>query len=205
MFNKCTCSWFSLVKTIAAVIVLLGSTPANALNLVGLSPIEDIVEVGSDFTLDLMMDFDDVTVGGGVEITYSSDLTFLSFTFDPGFTANFGLLSPAPGETVLPLEIAFGWLIFTGIGGETGKYTVGQLTFHAAGVGPAAIVTTAVSSSLAGPYYGPANPSVPLAVEFGSATLTIVPESKTAFLLGLGFIGLAWMGRVRESYTNPLV
>ena len=79
MFNKCTCSRFSLV--IAAVIVLLGSTPANALNIVSLDPIEQVVGVGSDFTLDLIMDFDDVTVGGGLEITYSSDLTFLSFIF----------------------------------------------------------------------------------------------------------------------------
>lgn len=192
---------FSRSGLIVAAIAILGmsSTSANAVNLIDFGPASQSMEVGSEFTLDIMMYFDDVTVGGGLEVTFSSGLTFLSFDFNPAFTANFGLLGPDPGSVAPVLDIAFGWLIFTGIGGETGTHNVGQLRFRADGPGPVEIVLAEESNSAAGPYYGPANLNSALDVDFGSATINVlpIPEPHTAVLLGMGLLGLSRAGRGR--------
>ncbi len=200
MFIECSWLRFSLGRSIVSAIIILGlnSTSANALNRIYFTPGSQSIQVGSEVTLDIMMDFEDVTVGGGLEVTYSSGLTFLSFDFNPTFTANFGLLGPDPGSVAEALDIAFGWLIFTGIGGETGVHNVGQLTFSASGPGPVEIVMSDVSGTAAGPYYGPASLSSPLPVDFGSATLDIIispiPELRSGILLGMGLLGLSWAG-----------
>jgi len=207
MFDKITGSTLSSLRSIAVVLVLLGSAPAHALNVIGLSPSEPYVVAGSDFTLDLTMSFDELTVGGGVEVSYDSTvLTFLSFSFDPAFTGNFGLQGPAAGSNVIPLEIGFGWFVGPG-GGETGAHTVGQLMFRADGTGPSTIVATSSSLLSPGPFFGPANLSSPMVVEFRSADIEIgtlsqnaLPEPSTALLMGFGLVGLAgWGGRVRAS------
>ena len=193
---------FSRSGLIVAAIVILGlnSTSANALNRIDFAPAVQSLQAGSNVTLDIVMSFDDVTVGGGIEVTYSPGLTFLSFDFDPTFTANFGLMGPAPGSTASgePFEVSFGWLIFTGIGGETGTHTVGQLVFKADGPGPVQIVMAEENTGSAGRYYGPANLTAPLVVEFGSATINVVaapiPEPQSGILLGMGLLGLTWAG-----------
>jgi len=197
-------SWlrFSRSGLIVAAIVILGlnSTAANALNRIDFAPAVQSMQAGSNLTLDIVMSFDDVTVGGGIEVSYSSGLTFLSFDFDPTFTANFGLMGPDPGSTATALEISFGWLIFTGIGGETGTHTVGQLVFQANGTGPGPvqIVMAEENNGAAGRYYGPANLNSPLVVEFGSATINVesvpIPEPQSGILLGMGLLGLTWAG-----------
>jgi hypothetical protein len=182
---------------VAAIAILgLNSTSANAVNRIDFTPALQSMQVGSDLTLDIVMNFDEVTVGGGLEITYSPGLTFLSFDFDPNFSANFGLTGPDPGSVDPALEISFGWLIFTGIGGETGTHIVGQLVFRANGPGPVQIVMAEESTGSAGAYYGPANLNSPMIVEFGSATINVVPipEPQTGMLIGLGLLGLSWAG-----------
>ena len=200
MFHGSIGSKFIFAKAIAVAIVVLGlgSTSANALNIIGLSPVSQSAEEGSDFAIDIFMDFDEVTIGGGFEVTFdSSELTFLTFRFDQNFTANFGMMSPADGETDQPLEIAFGWLDFSGGGGPTVPTTVGQLTFRAGGPSPLTMVMMTPSGSNPGPYYSPGNSSPLLAVEFGSVAVAvvalpaIVPEPESGLLLVAGLIGLA--------------
>jgi hypothetical protein len=211
MFHLLIGSKSILANAIAVAIVIVGlsSTSANALNIIGLSPASQSVQVGSDFAIDIFMDFDEVVIGGGFEVTFdSSELSFLTFRFDQNFTANIFMLAPVDGEVDLPLEIAFGWLDFSGGGGPTGPTTVGQLTFRAEGPGPAVIVMTSSSSSNPGPYYAPGNASSPLAVEFGSTTLDViappvlVPEPQSALLLVVGLIGLAQLGSARVSQAR---
>ena len=193
-------SWlrFSRSGLIVAAIAILGlnSTSANAVNRIDFGPASQSLQAGSEFTLDIIMNFDDVTVGGGLEVTYSPGLTFLSFDFNPNFTANFGVVGPDPGSVAEVLDISFGWLIFTGIMGETGIHNVGQLVFRANGPGPVEIIMAEESNSAAGPYYGPANLNSPMSVEFGSATINVlpIPEPQSGILLGMGLLGLTWAG-----------
>ena len=49
----------------ALLLVVLASSPAGALNTISLAPADQSVEIDSTFTVDVIMDFDDVTVGGG--------------------------------------------------------------------------------------------------------------------------------------------
>ena len=73
---------------------------------------------------------------------------------------------------------------------------MGQLVFRANGPGSVQIVMAEESNGNAGPYYGPANLNSPMNVEFGSATINVVPipEPQTGILFGLGLLGLSWAG-----------
>jgi hypothetical protein len=211
MFETYTKVRCAVAGLITAVILVLGSSPAYALNVISLDPAVQSVEVGSEFMVDLMMDFDDVTVGGGVEITLDPLLTFLSFDFDPAFTANFGLTGPLAGETVQPLEIGFGWFLLTPVGGATGTYTVGQLTFRAEASSASQVISTAGSALTPGPFFGPGS-GTPMSVQFGQASVTIsspaatggdpagtAPEPGPALMLGLGLTGLAFVRRPKHT------
>jgi hypothetical protein len=149
---------------------LLTST-ATAQNLVRLNPTESTTGVGPpDVALDLEIDFSDMTVGGGVEVTYDASLLeFLSFTFaqDP----NFGLTGPADGDPTQPLMIGAGWFAVEPPLGVSGVHTIGTLLFRAIGNG-AASVSTSESLSNPGPYFS-ASGLIPLVVIYNSAVVNI--------------------------------
>lgn len=170
-------------------LMLCASTLASAQNIVRLSPTAQAVAT-SDPTLsiDLEIDFAQTTVGGGVEITYdAARLRFDAFTFsdDP----NFGLLGPAPGETLQPLEIGFGWFSFP-TSGVSGLHTVGTLTFVPLAEGQA-IVQTGPSLIAPGQFFGPGSPSSPLVVDFEAASVHVVPEPTLSVALCSGVVGLS--------------
>ena len=67
-------------------ILLVGftlSSTASAQNVLRFIPSEiPVASVSSNVTLDLELEFSDVTAGGGIEVTYdASRLTFISFQF----------------------------------------------------------------------------------------------------------------------------
>ena len=170
-------------------LMLCASTLASAQNIVRLSPTTQAVAT-SDPTLsiDLEIDFAQATVGGGVEITYdAARLKFDAFTFsgDP----NFGLMGPAPGETLQPLVVGFGWLSFNPPFGVTGFHTIGTLTFVPLAEGQA-IVQTGPSLISPGQFFGPDTPS-PLASDFEAASVHVVPEPTLSVALCSGVVGLS--------------
>jgi len=187
-----------LKELLLATFVLGGlfASPASALNSIVLGPSSLTVTEGESFAIQLVMDFDDATAGGGIEITHDSLVSFISFDFDSNFVGNFGLTAPADNEVVQPLEIGFGFLTMAPPFGISGRHVVGTITFEALGVGATQFVTTAASGFNPGPFYGPADPFAPMAVSFGSSAVTIVPaqpvpEPSTALLMFLGLAGLS--------------
>ncbi|MCP4904460.1 MAG: PEP-CTERM sorting domain-containing protein [bacterium] len=190
-------SFNRLVAILATVFAFLCASNAAAFtclpdsNCIYLNPDTQDVLLGNTFQVDLMMDFSDVTVGGGVEITYDPLVLFQSFAFDPSFVGDFGLSSPTNNSLVQPLEIGFGFFVLSEPHGESGLHTVGSATFLAIGTGTLQMITTGSSASSPGPFYDPL--STPLSVNFGSSSVDItpIPEPSTAALIGLGLATLA--------------
>ncbi len=180
-------------------LLLSSASSAQALNSIYLSATAPEIPVGNDFQVQLLMDFDDVTSGGGIEISFDpSSLSFKSFQFDSLFSANFGLTGPADAASMQPLEIGFGFFVPVAPFGAVGQHTIGTLTFTAVGVATAQQIHAGPSVLLPGPFYGPSSTS-PLPVEFGSVgvNVVVVPEPTCALLIGCGLGLLARRGRTR--------
>lgn len=185
-----------VVSTVVATLLLFAASAGWAQNIVRLTPVSQTVQLTDpNVTLDLEIDFAEVTVGGGVEVTYDATrLQFDSFVFtnDP----NFLLMGPAQGETAQPLEIGFGWLVVTPPFGVSGPHTIGTLTFLPIADGTAA-VDTGPSASSPGPFFAPGG-ATPLVVDFQDATVEVVPEPAVGVGLASGIAALVGMKRNRE-------
>ena len=185
-----------LKEFLLATFVLGGlfAAPASALNSIVLDPTELTVTEGDTFTLQMVMDFDDPTTGGGLEITYDSLVSFISFDFDAGLgDTPFFRMPPAANDTNQPLELGFGFFMSP----ASGQRVVGTFTFRAEGVGTSQFVTLAPSGLIPGPFYGPLDPMNPMDVTFGSSAITIVaaqnivPEPSATLLMFVGLVGLS--------------
>jgi hypothetical protein len=167
-----------LNAVLTLVVGLSLASISAAQNLVRLNPTQSTTDVGApDVALELEIEFLDVTVGGGVEITYDASLLeFVSFTFsqDP----NFGLLGPGDGDPAQPLEIGAGWFTVEPPRGVSGVHTIGTLLFRAIGNGVAS-VSTSESPISPGPYFS-ASSSTPLLVSYHSAAVNIGPVAVPA-------------------------
>ena len=122
--------------TLVALACLSFAGPAFALNSIDLDPASLTVNQGENFSIQLTMNFDEATVGGGLEVTYTTNVSFVSFEFNPSLTSTFGLTGPtnnAPGQ---PLEIGFGFFTMAPPFGVSGSHVVGTFTFNALAVGP---------------------------------------------------------------------
>jgi hypothetical protein len=188
--------WLAIAMVCAACIFMVPA--ASAQNAVTLMPHVQSIELeDSSVTVDLEIDFADVTVGGGVEVTYDATrLRFVSFEFQA--EQSFLLTGPALREVAQPLEIGNGWMIFAPPFGVSGLQTIGTLTFTPMAEGEA-FVQTAPSLISPGPFYPPDGAS-PLTVMFGGATI-VVPEPGFATGLAIGGVLLCVM-RERWAYQS---
>ena len=199
----------SLFASIAAL-VILSASQAAALNSIELTPATGTVAAGDQINISLIMNFDDLMTGGGLEFSYDAvGLSFVSFSFDVGFGGNFGLSAPAAGDSTNPLSIGFGFFSTAPPYGVSGEHLIGTLVFEALapGIGLTSTISTGASSVFPGPFFGPADPINPMVVEFGSTQVMVsspapIPEPSTALLLLVGLTGLSafpnWVNRSKN-------
>lgn len=188
---------FVLLSISSVALLLLGASQATALNSLELG---QATQDGDHLNISLMMNFEDRTNGGGLEILFDSSVfSFVSFDFDSGFSGFPGFSSVnhlAENE----ISVSFGFFTFAPPYGWMGAQTVGALTLKAlstTGVGTTSTVTTAASALIPGPFYGAVNgQSIQLDVAYGSTEVTVaspvVPEPSTALLLLVGLAGLSY-------------
>jgi hypothetical protein len=121
--------FLALLTLVPALYLMSGQIQAAT---VSLNPLVQNVTLGNQVSLQLNMDFTgDPTVGGGVNILYSSSLlSFVSFVFNPG-------LGDDPFFQRLPdvLNNELNGLAFGNIDGLEGPSVVGTLTFNTVGSG----------------------------------------------------------------------
>jgi hypothetical protein len=184
----------------------IAAAPAHAVNAIDLTPSFRSIVAGTQTTYDLVIDFDQASLGGGIVVQFNPGVAgFGGFTFDGGFPDNPALRLVCPG-------VAPGCAFFPGPGvliafansvGISGPQTVGQLKLTGAGVGTTAL-TLQEDSSVAGPF-------VAVAGSFDAPTFTNATLEVTPSLVPLGpFAGpvagllcvMLGYGRVRRASAH---
>ena len=163
---------------------------ARALNVMSLTPVAQEASLGESVLVTLQMEFDDPTLGGGVEVLFDeSVLEFVSFVFDAGLGDDPSFrLTPSVPTGGNRLVLGFGEF-----GGLAGSRAVGVFSFDAVGLGLANL-STGPNVQPAGPFVSAASPPDLLVVGFEDSTLLVVPEPGTLGLLTLGSGGLFLLG-----------
>jgi hypothetical protein len=175
---------FRAIAAVAAVAILGFALPVQAANTITLTPSKATYVVGEIVEIEIRMDFDDATFGGKVGVQYDQGLlSYDSFDFDPGLTANVGRVDPADGSTDNPLIIQYGYF---NIPSPIGDTAVGTFRFLADSIGMNSLF---VSSEIAPSVFRDPQGN-PLAVTYGTASINIVPEPSTALLMGLGLVAI---------------
>jgi len=181
-----------LLLVVSAVLL---ASPAHAIDRLTFSA-PGISDVAKDDLLSIVVgfEFDDLTVGGGFDLAFSTDLfAYHSFQFDYGLGDDPAFrMQPADDESVGPLVIAFG--SFSGL---TGTREVGILQLLAKEhltLGEGFLLLSAVSNlSPAGPFVDALGD--PLSVEYVGLYGRVVPEPSTLLLVCAGIAGLSIRAR----------
>ncbi len=193
-------SLFPRVLGISALLcVMMVSTAVSAANIISLNLRDHAsgTPVGENILLDLVMDFDAILQGGGIEATFdSAQLQFLSFVFDsalpdaPPLRCWPGISTPSCNENA-PSVLEIGWgALFEPM---TGHHVVGTLTFLALSEGSSTISLATSASGIPGPFYDYQGNSFEPTLQDATVQIgTTVPEPASALTLGLGLIALSF-------------
>lgn len=187
-----------ITKALVATVAVLAASSASALSISALPASQEVLATDGVATVDIVMDFETQSIGGGIIFDFSGPITFQSFT--P--SAYFQTLNTTPDDTDFTgfgtnnkpasAEFEIHLASFAGIGGQQ---TLGTLTFAVTDLGTA-IIDISISPDI---YYGAfydllANPQD---VALNDAQIeSVVPLPATAWLFatGMGLVGL-WRRR----------
>ncbi len=191
-------TWVALVA--AATLLPAGDAQArNAVQLFAGAP--QIAIDDAELVVDVGIDFDDSTVGGGFEVTYDpSLLEFVDFTFveDAQMLLR---TSPPAGSTARPLVIGAGWLVLAPPFGVSGVRQLGTLRLRPVGEGNA-LLSVGPSAVSPGPFYSPAASTEPLAVEYVGTSVVVVPEPGFTSLAAHGALVVFGLGASRRAASR---
>lgn len=190
------------------IAALLGSTCVAQAATLSLQPsVTGPIQAGSEFQLEIFMDFtDDPTIGGGFDLLYDTSLvSYVSGSFlidpllfsDPAFTRDDNASSPVANRVdVNALEGKIVGAAFGDFIGLTGPSLVGTLTFLAENSGLANFSLAATENPLVGNFIS-AFTNEEQSVSFVGTSLQVseVPLPAAGWLLLSGLAGVAGLAR----------
>jgi hypothetical protein len=168
--------------------VLLIGGNASAANVLRFLPDQQTVDASAgSVQVDLQMEFDDTTLGGGIQLAFDDAILGLpTITFDAALGDDADFRCPLDTNPTCPSDPLFAsWGTF---GGLTGAKTVLSLVLPLLAEG-----STQLSASIVNEFSD--SGGTPLDVTIVPAAITVVPEPSTGLLLALGLTGLALPGR----------
>ena len=117
-----------LLAVLLTVWAILLPASAQAENHLGLEGPADAIQVGTPFSVLLVMDFSDTTVGGGVSLEYDTSILSLdqvSFAGGLGDDSDF----QCPGSAAVSCPVDIDYISFGSVSGLSGQHTVATLSF----------------------------------------------------------------------------
>jgi len=173
--------------------MVLGASPAKALNMLTLEASMATPRVGASVSFRLAMSFDDVTVGGGVRLSFDEAFLRLdSVSFASGLADDPDFRCPTDPAASSPVSCPMdpNFLSFGGFAGLSGDRTVATIVFDALAPsgGPTRIDLLAER-----PFSSEVGTA--LDVSFAGTSVSVVPEPGVALLLAMAAAGATALRR----------
>lgn len=180
-----------LLGVFLALSLLGGLSTAQAVSSVWLEPVYQEAPTGTTITLTLKMDFDVLTLGGGVDVFYDATmLDFVSFVFNPAFMGPVADPFFSHGGDDFVGEVND--ILSAAFTPFTGAHTIGTLTFNTLSTTGLTSLLLADNDTPGGPWIDATTGAV-IPVDYtgkGIAEVLVTPLPAAAWLMmaGLGFL-----------------
>lgn len=185
-------------RVLATLTALLATSAAHALSISALPEMQNVFVTDGQVTVDIVMDFEEQSIGGGIVLDFGGPIAFQSFApsaffrtldtaaDDTDFTGFGTNNKPADAE----FEIHLG--SFNGFGG---RQTLGTLTFALLDLGIGSVDVGLSPDTFYGGFFDlQANPQQ---VTLNSAQISSLPLPASAWLFATG-MGIAGLRRRRR-------